>query len=71
MFNSRELFEPGFYWYYAANGAPPVLVEVHGEGPDALTVRLPGRAGEEDLRTLPGSFHGPIPPPVKPRARRQ
>lgn len=64
MLSSQEITRPGFYWYYPAHGAPPVLVEVLGEEPDALVARFPAHADEQPVISLAGSFHGPIPRPL-------
>jgi hypothetical protein len=64
MFNGSDITEPGFYWYFEANGVDPVLVEVRPEeAPEPqLEVRLPGRKEWILLTDLSGKFEGPVPP---------
>lgn len=64
MLSAREITRPGFYWYYPAHGAPPVLVEVLGEDPDELMARFLANRDEQPVLSLSGSFHGPIPRPL-------
>jgi hypothetical protein len=64
MLSSREISQPGFYWYYPAHGAPPVLVEVHGDDAEGLVARFSAKPDEQPVHALSGSFHGPIPRPL-------
>lgn len=64
MLSSRDITKPGFYWYYPAHGAPPVLLEVSGEETEAMTARFHGSDEELPLHSLTGSFHGPMPRPL-------
>ena len=61
MISPNDMTEPGFYWYLDAIGSAPHVVEVVGE--DRLMVRFAGRAGEDALPDLAGTFVGPLRPP--------
>jgi hypothetical protein len=61
MLHPNDLNDAGFYWYLDAIGSAPLVVEVVGS--DVLMVRFAGRAGEDNVRDLQGSFVGPLRPP--------
>jgi len=61
MLRANQVTDAGFYWYLDAIGSPPQVVQVAGE--DRLTVRFSGRADEDALLDLAGSFVGPLRPP--------
>jgi hypothetical protein len=61
MLRADQVTDSGFYWYLDAIGSPPQVVQVAGE--DRLAVRFAGRAGEDALVDLAGSFVGPLRPP--------
>lgn len=61
MFNAYEVTGAGFYWYLDAIGSRPQVVEIAGD--DVLTVRFTGRADEDALADLSGTFVGPLRPP--------
>lgn len=72
MLTAKQITAPGFYWYYDAIGARPVVVEISpAEAPEPdLEARFVGRADWYMLAHLLGGFIGPIEPPATiPHAR--
>jgi hypothetical protein len=67
MPRAADITAPGYYWYYDASGARPVVVEVApAEAPETqLEVRFIGREDWVLLQDMAGSFAGPIPPPLR------
>lgn len=64
MLSSKQVHEPGFYWYYDASGSPPVVVEIAAaEAPETqLEVRFHGRHDWDLLSEMKGKFEGPLRP---------
>lgn len=64
MLTPSDITDPGFYWYFDAIGGQPCVVEVVGEARRDFAVRFTGRADEDALGDLSGSFIGPLLPPL-------
>ena len=59
MLTPSHITQPGFYWYFDANGTVPVVVEVVAQAGRGVVARFPGRVDEHLVSELPGRFRGP------------